>query len=175
MTNYKLQLNKVRGELRNLEQQIKEVRAIASLFRTERQEMSLEIDKERISDNGYVNVNFNIHLLGMLGLNEKRHQLLQNIATKFAVQLSIVFKCLDAVSKEREIDKEYIIGVRYLLINIRSMMSDPALTEMPRETIGVLVTKELFKIEVSKYPDIMRIASVLREISDNLYPPIVPE
>lgn len=175
MINYRLKLNKVRGELRNIENQIREVRTVASQFRRERQEMSLEIDKERISDNGYVNVNFNYHLLRMLGLNEERHQLLQNIATKFAVQLSIIFECLDAVSRKGNISKDYILMARYLLINIRSMMTDSALTEMPRDAIGVLVTKELFKYEESEYPDIMRIVTVLREISDNLCQPVVPE
>lgn len=175
MINYRLKLNRVRGELRYIENQIREVRTVASQFRIERQEMSLEIDKERISDNGYVSVNFNYHLLRMLELNEKRHQLLQNLATTFAVQLTIIFECLDAVSRDGNLNKDYILMSRYLLINIRSMMIDPALTEMPRDSIGVLVTKELFKYEDSEYPDIMRIVSVLREISDILCPPVVPK
>lgn len=175
MINYRVKLNNVRGELHNIEKQIKSVRKIASQFSRERSDMSFEIDKERISETGYVNVNFNIHLLRMLSLNEERHQILQNIATQFAVQLTTIFECMNSIEKEKNFDKDYLIMVRYLLININAMMSETVLNEMPRDAIGILITKALFKYEDSDYPDILRLINILREIKNNLCTPVIPE
>ena len=174
--NYKDTLNRVRSSLRNIEKDINAIDDIAKQFVRERRSLGYEIDKEKISDLGYVNINFNIHLLKMLSLNEERHQLLQNISTKIAIQLSIVIECLEHIlCEEKGINKDYDIILSYLLIRIKGIMSNPSLNEMPRSAIAILITREMIKIELQESNGTFRILRLLKDMKENLCPPVIPE
>lgn len=174
--NFKVILNRVRYSLRDIEKDINNVDEIAREFVRERRNLGYEIDKEKISDLGYVNVNFNVRLLNMLNLNEERHQVLNNISTKIAIQLSIVLECLEHIlDDDDKINRDYDVILSYLLIRIKGFISNASLNEMPRSAIAILVTREMIRVELLEKEGTFRILKLLKDIKDNLCPPVIPE